>query len=143
MGGVNYGYGTTSTTDTSTGLTATTKGGLGYGGGLLAEPMSFPLEVGVLYLSRHYQVTRTGFADSSTNLHFVEIPVMFRLGHGSMTFGLGGFADIDIGDGSNYGLTAGPRFGGTHGGGFLDLRFSYGLKAGHTEDIAAMLGYAF
>ena len=81
---------------------------------------------------------------ASTNTSLIEIPVMYRLGSGTTTFGLGGFYGLVMGSGggSNYGLTAGPRFA-TAGGLFLDLRFNYALKTDSPKDVLAMIGYYF
>jgi hypothetical protein len=69
---------------------------------------------------------------------------MYRFGH-STSFGIGGFYELALTSGYSalYGLTAGPRFGGTSGGMFFDLRFNYGLQSGNSKDVLGLIGYAF
>jgi hypothetical protein len=136
VGGVNYGL--DKQTATVGPATAEAKGGLGFGGGLLIDSGHF--ELGALYVSKKQTLSVTGAADTSKSYSVVHIPVMLRTVGGSMTLGAGGF--YDAGDSSNYGLTAGPRFGGSGGGLFLDLRFNYGLKDGNTKDILALIGFS-
>lgn len=138
LGGIDYNM-TTSSTATIVG-TIDIKGGLGYGGGLLIDLGK--IETGAIFTSRAIQSTFASVTTSITTKG-IEIPLMYRFG-GLTSFGLGGFyaLSLESGGGSNYGLTAGPRFAMTNGF-YLDLRFDYGLKTGNTKDVLAMVGYYF
>jgi hypothetical protein len=139
VGGVNYGLDSTSTPD-GIGGTITVKSGMGFGGGLLMN--LHPVEIGAIYASKTYTAEFLG-TSTSTSVTGIHIPVMYRF-RGLTSFGVGGFYDIPITSGgtSNYGLTAGPRFGMTNGF-FVDLRFNYGLKTGNSKDVLALVGYSF
>lgn len=137
VGGVNYGLDSASAS--VGGVTATVESGIGYGGGLLVGIGA--LELGGIFLSRNYTTAITGLPETTSSISVVEIPVMARIGGGAATFGIGGF--YDVATTSNYGLTAGPRFGGNNGGLFIDLRFNYGLKTGNSKDALALVGYSF
>ncbi len=140
VGGINYGMDSVSASASigSITISSSVKGGLGFGGGLLVQMGA--VEIGGIFLSRTYTTTINSVSTSSSDTG-VEIPVMARIGGGAATFGIGGF--YDAGSSSDYGLTAGPRFGGNNGGIFFDARFNYGLKSGNSKNVLAMLGYAF
>ncbi len=118
------------------------KGGLGFGGGLIAGfgAMGSGLEIGGLYLSRKTTTTLLG-VETSTSTAFLHIPVMYRMGS-NFSFGLGGFYDIGLssGSGSAYGLTAGPRI--KFSKLFVDARFNLDLKnTTANNELLFMLGY--
>ncbi len=134
VGGINYGLESISSS------LITVEGGLGFGGGVLIGLGS--VELGALYLSKTYNSEILG-VKLSTSAQSIHIPVLYRFG--SLTsFGVGGFYELGMctGGGSNYGLSAGPRFAMTNGF-FLDLRFNYGLATGNSKDALALVGYAF
>ena len=144
VGGAAYNFNSTSSSFTSgpNSVTAESKGSLGYAGGLLLEMHSF--ELGALYFSRSIKTTvtpSTGAVTTQTDSTSTAfIPLVYRIGNMGNSLALGGFFETND---SNYGLTAGPRFGGSGHGLFLDLRFNYGLKSGNSKDAMALLGYAF
>lgn len=145
LAGVDYNLNSASASASGNGVTATgtSKGGLGFGGGLLVRMGS--IESGVFYLLKKFttsaSATNGASTSSSTSVGVIQLPVMVRIGGGGTTFGLGGF--VDLSSGNDFGLTAGPRFGGAAGGMFLDLRFNYGLASGNSKDLLGMVGYAF
>lgn len=136
-------YNLDSVSASAMGVSVEVKGGLGFGAGLLVELGK--VELGAVFLSKSYTTTITGLGETSTSTSGIHIPVVARFGGGSTTFGVGSFFDLSLESGSslNYGLTAGPRFGGSNGGLFLDLRFNYGLKSPASKDALALVGYAF
>jgi hypothetical protein len=139
VGGVDYNLNSDSLTVGN--RTASIKGGLGFGFGVLKD-FGANFEVGVLYLSKKFNTTVTGGADSSTSVSTYEVPFMLHTSGSAIRFGIGGFFD-SADSSSDYGLTAETRFGGANGGVFLDLRFNYALKTGNTKDLLAFVGYAF
>lgn len=109
------------------------KGGLGYGGGLMAEigMGKHAFELAGVFLSREVSVTAAGVKTTSTG-QGVHIPGVFRLnlGSGVVGFGLGGYYDysLETGGDHDYGATASLRFNFGKSPMFFDSRFNYGLK---------------
>lgn len=137
VGGVNYG-GFNTATATAKGITATSKGSLGYAAGVLIDVSM--LEVGAVYLHRNYTVSITGYSDSNKYGNYIELPLLFRYGPGPVSVGFGGF--YDVASTSNYGLTADARIS-TIVGPFLDVRFNYSLKTAKEKDLMVLLGFGF
>ena len=143
LGGADYSlYSNSSTIGTSS---VDVKGGLGYGGGLVFDFGKF--ESGVIYRKYAINTTTTTSGSSiaaATHTSLLEVPALYRLGSGNNTLGLGGFYELVLGTGggSNYGLTAGPRFATTNGL-FFDLRLNYSFKSGSPKHLIGMIGYYF
>jgi hypothetical protein len=105
-----------------------TKGGLGFGGGLVVD--IGPIGVSAIYISRKTTATTTLLGvsvDVSANTGIIHVPVVYRIGLGGASLNLGGFYGIGTasGSGSDYGATGGFRFGKKF---FVDLSYNMGLK---------------
>lgn len=148
VGALNYGLNSETGTDPATGLSVETKGGLGFGGGLLLDfgMGGASIEVGGLFLSKSIKSTTTVLGipiEDSVNASSVHVPVMVRFG-GMTSFGVGGFfeASLESGGGTDYGVVGGPRFS-MPGGLFFDGRFAYGLKDGNSMNAMLLVGFKF
>lgn len=123
-----------------------TKGGLGFGGGLVAD--IGPIGTGVIYASRKTTSTGTllGVAvDIPVTVSFLHIPLVYRIGLGGVSLNLGGYFDLimESGGGSDYGLSGGFRFGKKF---FVDASYNMGLKGSgdaKTKAIIALVGVMF
>ena len=99
-----------SVTDAALVGSATLKGGTGLSAG--ATLGAGPLEVSALY--SQYQATALS---TTVNSSFLDVPVLFRMGLGPISLGLGGFYSMHLSDdsgasqnrGANYGATASVR----------------------------------
>ena len=134
MGGANLNLPNT------TGLTGTLGYSVGPSVGL------GPLEVSALYSSYG-----TEFLGLSVNNNFLDLPVLYRIGAGPLSVGLGGFYSICMesactADNNNYGATASVRASIPVVGFFVDGRFNLGLKdtaGSKASSMAVLLGYDF
>jgi hypothetical protein len=134
MGGANLNLPNT------TGLTGTIGYSVGPSVGL------GPLEVSALYSSYGAE-----FLGVSTSSNFLDLPVLYRIGAGPLSVGLGGFYSICMessctADNNNYGATASVRASVPVVGFFVDGRFNLGLKdsaGSKASSLAVLLGYDF
>jgi len=105
-----------------------------------------PLEVSALYSSYGAE-----FLGVSTSSNFLDLPVLYRIGAGPLSVGLGGFYSICVEstctmDNNNYGATASFRASIPVVGFFVDGRFNLGIKdtaGSRASSMAVFLGYDF
>ncbi len=129
---------------------ATLSGGIGISAG--ASLGVGPLEVSALYSQYSIKLEAGGESLSST-ANYLDIPVLFRMGAGPISFGVGGFYSLFLSDDSgtgdsdpNYGATASVRFTLPVIGFFVDGRYNLGLKEEEQSKIssaAVYLGFNF
>ena len=135
MGGANYAM-----PKPSTGLTEKfgLSGGLSLGVG--------PLEVSALY--SQYKIEAAGI---SITTNYLDVPVLFRMGAGPLSLGLGGFYSTFL-DGStsvgatvngtaNYGATGSLRVTVPVVGLFIDGRYNLGLKDDNGDKLSSAALY--
>ena len=123
-----------------------TKGGLGFGGGLVAD--IGPIGTGAIYLSRKSTSTGTVLGipiEVPVSVGFIHIPLVYRIGMGGVSLNLGGYFDLimESGGGSDYGLSGGLRFGKKF---FVDASYNMGLKGEgdtKTKALIALVGVMF
>jgi hypothetical protein len=109
-----------------------------------------PLEVSALYSSYGTELTVLNLTQTVRN-DFLDIPVLYRIGAGPLTVGLGGFYSICVEstcttDNNNYGATASVRASIPVVGFFVDGRFNLGIKdtaGSRASSMAVLLGYDF
>jgi Outer membrane protein beta-barrel domain len=116
-----------------------------------------PLEVSALYTQYKFSATLLG-QSVSTTLNQLDVPVLYRLGVGPVSLGVGGFYSMFLSGStssngvstsvtsgnSNYGATASARFTIPVLGFFVDGRYNLGLKDNSgvkTSSMAAYLGW--
>jgi hypothetical protein len=116
--------------DSTTDFGAATKGGLGYGGGLLLDLHLMPgmmIESGGIYLANKYKDDTFG---TSTTTGSIYVPVDLRIRiAGPLSIGGGFYYDDFLSSGydSDDGWEAGVRLT-FHPGIFIDARYLHGLK---------------
>ena len=126
---------------------ATLSGGVSYSAGATVE--AGPLEVSAIYSRYSLKAGLLGI-ETTTASKYLELPVLYRLGVGLASVGVGGFYGLCLdsgatGDDHNYGAVASVRVN-IPGGFFADGRFNLGLKdlAGSKLSSAAVfLGFNF
>jgi hypothetical protein len=139
MGGASMGLPSTSGVDGKIGLSAGASLGLG------------PIEASVLYSQYKAGASILG-NDVSYTLNYLDVPVLFRMGVGPISLGVGGFYSMFLNGSasaageSNYGATASLRFTVPVVGFFVDGRYNLGLKDNSGEKLsgaALLLGFNF
>jgi hypothetical protein len=140
------GMGLSSSETTSLLGTLSAKAGTVFGGGAAAE--IGPLSAELLYVSRKATVSLAGVEMASASAASIDIPVMYQMGLGPLSLGMGGYysMSMETGGGSTYGLVAGPRVS-VPGGFFLDARGLYGLKkddlGNNPIELQLLAGFSF
>ncbi len=111
-----------------------------------------PLEVSALYSSYGTEITIPVLnVTQSVSSNFLDIPVLYRIGAGPLSVGLGGFYSICMEStcttsDNNYGATASVRASVPVVGFFVDGRFNLGLRdsaGSKASSMAVLLGYDF
>ncbi len=146
MGGAGMTMTSTSGVDGGIGISAGATAGIG------------PIEASLLYTQYQLSATVLGVEATST-LNYLDVPVLFRMGVGPLSVGLGGFYSMflsgsataagvtaDVTDAeANYGATASVRFTLPIVGLFADARYNLGLKDddGTLSSAALLVGWNF
>lgn len=123
-------------------------GGIGYSVGPTVE--AGPIEVSALY-SNYSVKTTVSVTETTASSKYIDVPVLYRMGVGLASIGLGGFYGLCVDSGAtsddhNYGAVGSVRVK-IPGGLFADARYSLGLKkdsSGMKMSAAALLvGFNF
>jgi hypothetical protein len=108
-----------------------------------------PIELSALYSSYGTKISILGL-EETTSAKSLDIPVLYRLGLGTIGVGIGGFYSLSLESGStsddnNYGAVGSVRVGIPGIKLFVDGRFNLGLKDndGKISNAQLMIGYNF